>query len=153
MRMGDRVALMHKGRVVQTGKALDLYRAPKDILTARTFSDLNEVPARIEKGEAVTPLGRFRANGLADGARAIVCVRQRGVRLLKAGEGVPGRVLDARFLGDVALVELAVQGLDAPLFARVKESDVPPQGAEIGVGIDSGAVLVFEAENGDRPSL
>jgi hypothetical protein len=30
---------------------------------------------------------------------------------------------------------------------------VPPQGAEIGVSIDSGAVLVFEAENGDRPSL
>jgi iron(III) transport system ATP-binding protein len=148
MRMGDRVALMHKGRVVQTGKALDLYRAPKDILTARTFSDLNEVPARIEKGEAVTPLGRFRANGLADGAQAIVCVRQRGVRLLKAGEGVPGRVLDARFLGDVALVELAVQGLDAPLFAKVRESDAPPQGTEIGVAADSGAVLVFPADNG-----
>ncbi|WP_434012208.1 ABC transporter ATP-binding protein [Methyloceanibacter sp.] len=152
MRMGDRVALMHKGRVVQTGKALDLYRAPKDILTARTFSDLNEVPARIEKGEAVTPLGRFRANGLADGAQAIVCVRQRGVRLLKAGEGTPGRVLDARFLGDVALVELAVQGLDAPLFAKVRESDVPPQGTEIGVAADSGAVLVFPADNGAAPA-
>jgi iron(III) transport system ATP-binding protein len=153
MRMGDRVALMRKGRVVQTGKALDLYRAPKDILAARTFSDLNELAARIEQGSAVTVLGRFAANGLPDGAAAIVCVRQRGVRLLAAGEGVPARVLDARFLGDIALVEVAVQGLDAPLFARVKESDVPPQGAEIGVSIDSGAVLVFEAENGDRPSL
>jgi iron(III) transport system ATP-binding protein len=59
-------------------------------------------------------------------------------------------VLDARFLGDVALVEVAVQGLDAPLFARIKESDVPPQGAEVGVAIDSGAVLVFAAGNGDR---
>ena len=150
MRMGDRVALMRKGRVVQTGKALDLYRAPKDILAARTFSDLNELAARIEQGNALTPLGRFAANGLPDGAAAIVCVRQRGVRLLAAGEGVPARVLDARFLGDIALVEVAVQGLDAPLFARVKEADVPPQGAEIGVGVDSGAVLVFEAENGDR---
>jgi iron(III) transport system ATP-binding protein len=152
MRMGDRVALMRKGRVVQTGKALELYRAPKDILAARTFSDLNELAARIDRGGAVTPLGRFAANGLADGAEAIVCVRQRGVRLLPAGEGVAARVLDARFLGDIALVELAVQGLDAPLFARVKEADVPPQGAEIGVGIDTGAVLVFEADNGDRPT-
>ncbi len=150
MRMGDRVALMRKGRVVQTGKALDLYRAPKDILAARTFSDLNELTARVDKGSAVTPLGRFVANGLPDGAEAIVCVRQRGVRLLAAGQGVPARVLDARFLGDVALVEVAVQGLDAPIFARVKESDVPAQGAEIGVGIDTGAVLVFEADNGDR---
>ena len=59
---------------------------------------------------------------------------------------------DARFLGDVALVEIAVQGLDLPILARVKESDVPPQGAEVGVGIDSGAVLVFEADNGERPA-
>jgi iron(III) transport system ATP-binding protein len=152
MRMGDRVALMRKGRVLQTGKALDLYRAPKDILAARTFSDLNELAARIECGSAATPLGRFAANGVPDGAEAIVCVRQRGVRLLAPGEGVPARVLDARFLGDVALVEVAVQGLDAPLFARIRESDVPPQGAEVGVAIDSGAVLVFEAGNGERPA-
>jgi iron(III) transport system ATP-binding protein len=151
MRMGDRVALMRAGRIVQTGDALDLYRAPKDILAARTFSDLNELPARVEQGSAATPLGRFLANGLPDGADAIVCVRQRGVRLLGAGQGVPARVLDARFLGDIALVELAVQGLDAPMLARVREADVPPQGAEIGVSIDAGAVLVFEAENGERP--
>jgi iron(III) transport system ATP-binding protein len=142
MRMGDRVALMRKGRIVQTGKALDLYRAPKDILAARTFSDLNE------QGSATTALGRFFAGGIADGKEAIVCVRQLGVRLLAAGQGVPGRVLDTRFLGDVGLVEVAVQGLDAPILARVKESDVPPQGTEIGVGVDAGAVLVFEAENG-----
>jgi len=150
MRMGDRVALLRKGAVVQAGRALDLYRAPKDILAARTFSDLNELKARIDKGSAATPLGRFAANGLADGSEAIVCVRQRGVRLLAAGQGVPARVLDTRFLGDVALVEIAVQGLDAPILARVRESDVPPQGADIGVGIDTGAVLVFEADNGDR---
>ena len=149
MRMGDRVALMRAGRIVQTGDALDLYRAPKDILAARTFSDLNELPARVEQGSAATPLGRFLANGLPDGADAIVCVRQRGVRLLGAGQGVPARVLDARFLGDIALVELAVQGLDAPILARVREADVPPQGAEIGVSIDASAVLVFEAENGE----
>jgi iron(III) transport system ATP-binding protein len=152
MRMGDRVALMRQGRVVQTGKARDLYRAPKDILAARTFSELNELAARIEGGNAATPLGRFAANGVPDGADAIVCVRQRGVRLRGVGQGVPGRVLDARFLGDVALVEVAVQGLDAPLFARVAESDVPPQGTEVGVVIEPGAVLVFAAGNGTRPA-
>jgi iron(III) transport system ATP-binding protein len=152
MRMGDRVALMRQGKIVQTGKALDLYRAPKDILAARTFSELNELAARIEGGKAATPLGRFAANGVPDGADAIVCVRQRGVRLRGAGQGVPGRVLDARFLGDVALVEVAVQGLDAPLFARIAESEVPPQGTEVGVVIEPGAVLVFAAGNSARPA-
>jgi iron(III) transport system ATP-binding protein len=152
MRMGDRVALMRRGRVVQVGNALDLYRTPKDILAARTFSDLNEIRSRVEAGGAATPLGRFKVNGLTDGTDAIVCVRQGGVRLLQAGQGTPARVLDTRFLGDVALVELAVQGLDAPILARVRESDVPPQGSEIGVGIDTGAVLIFEADNGERPA-
>ncbi len=153
MRMGDSVALMRKGRVVQTGTAPELYRAPKDIFAARTFSDLNEVRARIERGAASTPLGTFAAQGLADGTEAIVCVRQGGVRLMKPGEGTPGRILDTRFLGDVGLVEVAVQGLDAPILARVRESDVPPQGTEVGVTVDAGAVLIFEASDGaDEPS-
>ena len=151
MRIGDRVALMRKGRVVQTGKALELYRTPNDILAARTFSDLNELVARVDGGSAATPLGRFAANGVPDGAEAIVCIRQRGVRLVAPGEGVPARVRDVRFLGDVALVEVAVQGLDAPLFARIKESDVPPQGTEVGVAIDNDAVLVFAGNNSDQP--
>ena len=150
--MGDRVALMREGKIVQTGNALDLYRAPKDILAARTFSDLNELAARIEGGGAATPLGRFSAKGLPEGTEAIVCVRQRGVRLAPPGQGVPARVLDARFLGDVALVEVAVLGLDAPIFARVRETDVPPQGTEVGVVVERGAVLVFAAGNGNRPA-
>ena len=145
MRMGDRVALMRQGRILQTGKALDLYRAPKDILAARAFSDLNEVPASIENGAVRTPLGSFPKNGLADGAKAVVCVRQTGVRLLPPSEGVPGRVLDARFLGDVALVEIAVQGLEAPLLARIGESEAPAAGTDIGVGVDPSAILVFDA--------
>ena len=145
MRMGDNVVLLRKGRVVQSGSAVDLYRSPKDILAARTFSDLNEVPARIESGKAKTVLGDFAAHGVAEGKEAIACVRHSSVRLLPPGEGLPGRVIDHRFLGDVALVEVVVQGLDAPLFARVRESDAPPLGSEIGVRVDAGGVLVFEA--------
>ena len=147
MRMGDNVVLLRKGRVVQSGSAVDLYRSPKDILAARTFSDLNEVPARIESSKAKTVLGDFPVHGMAEGKEAIACVRHSSVRLLPAGEGLPGRVIDHRFLGDVALVEVAVQGLDEPLFARVRESDAPPLGSEIGVRVDAGGVLVFEAGN------
>ena len=149
MRMGDNVVLLRDGRVVQSGRALDLYRAPKDILAARTFSDLNEVPARIERGSAKTALGSFPANGLSDGKEAIVCVRQRGVRLLNAGEGIPAKVIDLRFLGDLALVEMAVQGLDGSLFTRVREADAPSLGGEIGISIDAGAVLVFPTDHGN----
>ena len=145
MRMGDRVALMRAGAIVQTGAARDLYRASKDILAARTFSDLNELPARVEQRNAAprsavsSPMGFPTAPMPSSACASAACW------LLAAGQGVPAYVQDARFLRDVALVELAVQGLS---LARVRESDAPPQGAEIGVSIDTGAVLVSEAENG-----
>jgi len=153
MRMGDTVTLMRAGRVVQTGTAPELYRAPKDIFAARTFSDLNEMPARIVGGRAETPLGTFDAAGFPDGTEAIVCVRQGGVRLMKPGRGAEGRILDTRFLGDVGLVEVAVAGLDDPILARVREADVLAPGTEVSVSVDKGAVLIFPAENGgEAPS-
>ena len=86
MRMGDRVALMRAGRIVQTGDALDLYRAPKDILAARTFSDLNELPARVEQEcrHSTRPLlgqrpARWRRrHRLRAPARRAVARRRRG---------------------------------------------------------------------------
>ncbi len=42
-----------------------------------------------------------------------------------------------------------MQGLDAPILARVREADVPAPGTEVGVSVDAGAVLIFPAENGE----
>ena len=147
MRMGDAVALMRNGRVVQTGTPLELYRAPKDIFAARTFSDLNELPARVQGGRAETPLGTFPAPDFAGGSDVIVCVRQGGIRLKAPGEGALGRVLDTRFLGDAGLVEMAVEGIDGPILVRVREPDMPLRGTEVGVSVDECAVLVFAAQD------
>jgi iron(III) transport system ATP-binding protein len=152
MLMGNRVALLRKGRVAQAERAFDLYRAPKDILVPAHLLRLKRGAGEHRKGNAKAVLGSFPANGMGDGKDAILCVRQRGVRLLPAGEGIPARVLDLRFLGDVALVEMAVQDLDGPLLARVRESDAPAIGSEIGISIDAGAVLVFGPENGSVTS-
>jgi iron(III) transport system ATP-binding protein len=148
MRMGDVVALMREGGIVQMGPALDLYRAPKDIFAARTFSDLNELPARVQGGRVETPLGTFSTTGFEDGTGVIVCVRQGGIRLLEQGQGTPGRVLESRFLGDVGLLELAVDGVDGPILVRVREADMPACGTDLGVGVDENAVLIFAAQDG-----
>ena len=103
MRMGDRVALMRAGAIVQTGAVRDLYRASKDILAARTFSDLNELPARIEQRNAATPLGPFFANGFPTAPMPSPACASAACWLLAAG-GVLACVQDARFLRDVALV-------------------------------------------------
>jgi iron(III) transport system ATP-binding protein len=151
MRMGDRVALLRKGRV------------GADRQGARPLSRAEGHSRRAHLLRPERAAGAGRAGQRRDPARTLLCrraSRRRRRHRLRAPAwraaaqrraGVPGRVLDTRFLGDVALVEIAVQGLDAPILARVRESDVPPQGAEVGVGIDTGAVLVFPPEEGAEP--
>ena len=58
---------------------------------------------------------------------------------------LPGRVLSRRFLGEVDLLEIAVQGLDVPVRARLRGQPAGPEGADVGVDIDPDEVLVFAA--------
>ena len=63
------------------------------------------------------------------------------------GEGLAGRVLDVKFLGDVARLEVGVEGFDKPLKVRVRESAGWARGGEVRVQIDPARVLVFAAES------
>ncbi|HDO52649.1 MAG TPA: ABC transporter ATP-binding protein, partial [Rhizobiales bacterium] len=112
MLMGNRVALMREGLLVQVGTAEELYHAPADIHAARMFSDLNEFPVIAKAGKVDTPFGKRALKGVASGSEAVACVRQRDVRIVPAGRGQAGRILSTRFLGETALLEIGVQGLD-----------------------------------------
>jgi iron(III) transport system ATP-binding protein len=146
MRLGDRIAVMCAGRIVQLGRAEELYRQPVDLFVARLFSEINEIPWNAADGALVTPLGTFPASMLATGEKAVLCIRQRAIRLLPEGQGHPARALHIKFLGDAALVEMAVQGFDQPLKALVHESEVPVRGRDLGIEVDPQRVLVFAAE-------
>ncbi len=146
MRLGDRVAVMRSGRLVQAGTAEELYHRPAELFVARLFSEINELRYPVRDERIDTPVGAFPAPGLLDGETAVLCLRERGVRVLPPGEGLPGRILHAKFLGDVGRLEIGVQGLDNPLRVRVKESEGWAKGAEVSVTIDPSRVLVFPAK-------
>ena len=147
MRLGDRIAVMQRGRIIQLGKAEELYHHPNELFVARLFSEVNEVPCRVENGAVRTPVGTFPAPGIANGGRAILCLRHRGIQVKPAGLGLPGRILQMKFLGDVGRVEIAVQGFQAPIKARVHESEGWQKGAEVSIEVDPSRVLLFPAES------
>src|SRR5262245_56150995 len=125
IRLGDRIAVMRAGRLVQAGKAEELYRNPADLFVARLFSEINEITVRVAGGAIRTPIGTFAVPGLDEGDEAILCIRRRAIRLGPAGQGLPGRVLRTRFLGDLATLEIAAQGFERPLLTLVREWEVP----------------------------
>ena len=146
IRLGDRIAVMRAGRLVQAGKAEALYRNPADLFVARLFSEINEIPLNVEGGALRTPIGVFAVPGLDEGDAAILCIRRRAIRLGPAGQGLPGRVLHARFQGDLAVLEIAAQGFERPLLTLVREWEVPQRGEEVSIAVDPESVLVFPAE-------
>lgn len=153
MRMGDKVVLMRNGKIVQSGSGRDLYNNPIDREAARFFSEINEIPAVIHDNMAVTPLGQFSAPGLAEGTLAMVCIRQQGIHVVindssasaEQPEGVAGRIVSRRFLGEVDVVQLAVDGLDQRLTARVRGLGPGEQGSDVRLFAMSEDVLVFPA--------
>jgi iron(III) transport system ATP-binding protein len=146
IRLGDRIAVMRAGRLVQAGKAQELYRNPADLFVARLFSEINEVPLVVLGGALRTPIGTFAVPGLGDGDAAVLCIRRRAIRVGPPGQGLPGRVVHVKFLGDQAVLEIATEGFERPLITLVREGEEPPRGAEVGVAVDPESVLVFPAE-------
>lgn len=149
MRMSDRIALMRKGRLVQVGSADDLYNRPVDMFAARFFSELNELEASAGDKEVETLFGRFPAEGIARGMEVDVCVRPQGILLGEPGEGQVGRIMRRRFIGEVDLVEVAVEGLDLPLHARIRDGGRFAVGMDVGVRLDARDVIAFPRESGE----
>jgi iron(III) transport system ATP-binding protein len=142
MRMGDRIALMNQGRVVESGEPQTIYRRPESLFAARFFCEMNELPGWIHRGQIETPLGTFATGKMGDG-EATVCIRPQAFVLKRPGEGLPGRIVAHRFVGEVNLLEIAMSGLDEPVLARVREPVNREEGDDVGVEIDPAEVLVF----------
>ncbi len=146
MRMANRIAVMNRGRLVQAGTAEELYRKPASLFVARFFSDMNEISCRVTSGCVDTPLIEEQVPAPDGASDVVLCVRERGIEILPQGEGHPGRVINVSFLGDVALVELAVQGLEQHVWVRLLEASAPVVGANVGIRVPLSSVLVFQPD-------
>ena len=145
LRMADRIALMRAGRLVQVDEPEAIYRRPADLLAARYFCELNEMPGTVASGQVETPLGTFPAPGLAEGAEAVVAIRPQCLRIEPAGTGIPGRIEARRFLGEADLLEVAVEGLASPLKVRMRGGGGHRLRSEVAIAVDAAEVLVFDA--------
>ena len=142
MRLGDRIALMRDGRILQTGTAGELYDRPIDVGAARFFSDINEFEGTVRDGRIETPLGIVAANG-APAGKTVVGFRPQHVRVGPPGSGAKGLVVARYFLGEVEHLDVAVEGVETPVRARLRDGERLSVGQEVGVGMDSAAALLF----------
>lgn len=146
MFMGDRIAVMQDGRIVQAGPPEELYLRPANAFVAAFFGEVNRIATRVEGGAARTPLGPLDANGIAEGSAVEVLVRPEALVLSIAEDGA-ARVLAARMLGRTSLVHLELAG-ETPLHlhARMPGDFLPPEGSRVSIRLDRRRAYVFPTE-------
>lgn len=144
MRMGDRIALLKDGQLVQVGTSDDLYRRPAGLFAAAFFSEINEFSGVVQNGLVVTPVGPVAAPGFREGQAVSIAVRLSGIGVQQNGGAVPARILSRRFLGVVELLSLAVPGSEETVRARIRADQLPTGLSEVTITVAPQDILVFE---------
>jgi iron(III) transport system ATP-binding protein len=124
MLLGDRLALMHGGRIVQLGSPEDCYARPASLAAAALLGRINRLKAQVLGEVATCALGRLPASGLPDG-RAEVLIRPEQLTL-EPGSGATVR--SVRFAGSGREVTVDSGGqlllLRLPLSCGVPDGEV-----------------------------
>jgi ABC-type Fe3+/spermidine/putrescine transport system ATPase subunit len=140
--VGDRIAILLNGRIVQVGSPAEILGTPRSVAVARFLGLTNVMPGRRDgSGLIESPAGRFLAPGPA-GPVAVVC-RPGALRVR------PSPVGDPATIGVVAAVVERVTGRMVSVRAGDQELMAMPDESQIAVGtpvtcdIEPGAMHVF----------
>ena len=147
LRIGDRIALMRGGRLVQLGTGRELYEEPNCLFSARFFSELNLMQVAVSEGFIETPLGRLEAGKFSHGDPVSVCVRLSDVLVepQASAAAVPGRIISRHFMGVVELLEISVEGNDDPVRSRIRAGSLPPDTRDVWLQIKPDTAMIFPA--------
>jgi iron(III) transport system ATP-binding protein len=101
--ISDVVVVMNQGRIEQIGAPTDLYRRPASRFVADFIGEANLLPATVEDGTVSVGTYRFayQQEGIPTGP-ATLMARPESIRVIAHGDGLPGRVRSAFFMGTYA---------------------------------------------------
>lgn len=150
MFMGDKVAVMRDGRIVQVGPPEELYFQPNSAFVAGLFGEVNEIKGRVAEGHVVTPVGRVCAPNMNEGDEVDVLVRPEALKVSENSDGQSiASVITARLLGRSSLLHLSVPNGESGglhLHSRVPGRMLPEEGATVSLSLDEQNVFVFPTE-------
>ncbi|MCA0431840.1 MAG: ABC transporter ATP-binding protein [Proteobacteria bacterium] len=159
--MGEEIAVMREGAVVQRGTPDELYESPKDLYVAGKIGSphMNLLQAKTGKDKSTfeTALGKLvspkKLAGAQAGEAAIVGIRPNDIRIAKKGEdAVKTQIRMLEPLGDVTVVSVAAgeETLRLVLPEQVASGLEPGQAASI--YLDPEKFHFFRAAGGEALS-
>ena len=149
MYMGDRIAVLQRGHLVQIGLPGDVYRRPQSAFVAKFLGDVNWLHGTVKNQVAESSIGPVAASGIGDGERVDVLIRPEGLHLCRE-PGAVGReahVVSNHLLGHSSLVVLKLEEGDE-VRARISGDTPPSPGDNVRIRIEDDAVFVFPCAQG-----
>lgn len=145
LRVGDHVALIQDGKLVQYGEAKDLYYRPKNLFAAGFFSEINVIPTLASNGTATTVFGPCPCDvSMPEVGCAAIRLTDVSVKPYEKGDdGVMGRISVRRFIGTSELLEVNIENLDEPLSIRIKAGEIADDTRLISVSVDPELMMIF----------
>ncbi len=144
MYLADRIAVMEKGRIRQTGTPDEVYLEPSDAFVAAFFGDVNRFSGVVENGGVETPLGTVATNGAAPGTSVDVLVRPEALELSETGGAATGAVVAARFLGRSSLIDVRLSDPSATVVrVHTPGRKLPEAGTTVQVQRTDSQTFVF----------
>jgi iron(III) transport system ATP-binding protein len=155
--MGDQIALINHGTILQQGAALDLYFLPHNSHVASFFGDVNYLRGPIHNGQLSTTFGPLPTPAFADGAIVEVVIRSEGICLEPVSSddnnhnaSLQATVSKVQLLGGTSLIELQ-SGTDnsstETLLARTLGASRLTPGTPVQLTLDSDMVFIFPIDS------
>jgi multiple sugar transport system ATP-binding protein len=157
--LGDRIAVMREGRLVQIGTPEEIWRRPADTFVARALGqpEINLLDGVVDDGRIRLGNGSFDlpvpAGVRCDrGDRVRVGLRPCDIHVTdQASAAVRGRVVLAERLG--RNVELTVDVAGAQLIVLASGREGAGEGAHVGLAVADSDIHIFAAGEGDTVRL
>jgi iron(III) transport system ATP-binding protein len=137
--IGDVIAIMDKGKIIQTGSPEQVYRAPVSLEAARALGPVWTCTGDAEGGRVVTSFGTFTTSLTGN---VIIAARPEATRVLQNPLGT-FTVADRRGVG--RFLSLTLQSPSARVSAHIAAADAPPLGAIVDVALADHDAMIFKA--------
>jgi iron(III) transport system ATP-binding protein len=150
--LADGMAVLHHGRVIQTGAPRAMYRRPNSRFVADFLGDTNFLPAVLVQGGATEATYRTVAGNLRSTAAPFpsatelsLSLRPEALRITRGearDNALAGTVRATTYLGDIAQHEIALaDGSTAIRVAELNPKEPPAIGERVVVAIDPDDVV------------
>lgn len=138
--LGDQIAVMDQGRVVQTGTPEQIYRKPRTEFVARFFG-ANLVRGKAADGQVSTPIGTFASGGNQLSGPVLISFLPQDVTLDIAPDG-PLTVAFVSYLGSHREIRLAYADGEV-LATQPAEQPAPAVGDRVRARLDPATLQLF----------